>query len=117
MGFDLSDQVVVITGASRGLGAGMAGWFAGHGARLGLCARQMPTISSEYRDRVVAASVDVSDAAAMNSFATSVVEGFGPPTLWINNAGVLEPIVKTRDLDFDSLMSHLAVNVGGVVNG
>lgn len=36
---DLTGRVIVITGASRGLGAGMAEWFLEQGASLGLCAR------------------------------------------------------------------------------
>jgi benzil reductase ((S)-benzoin forming) len=115
--FDLRDEVVVITGASRGLGAGMASWLAAHGARLGVCARQMPAVSDGHGDRVVAASVDVRDPDAVGTFADSVLDRLGPPTLWVNNAGVLEPIVKVRDLDYDSLFDHMAINVGGVLNG
>ena len=37
---DLSGRVIVVTGASQGLGAGLAEWFAGRGARLGLCSRR-----------------------------------------------------------------------------
>lgn len=117
MEFDLSDEVVVITGASRGLGAGMAEWFAAGGARLGLCARRMPSVAAGLDDWVMATSLDVTDAGAVGSFASSVVAAFGPPTLWINNAGVLEPVTRSRDLDLDSLITHLGINVGGVLNG
>lgn len=117
MDFDLSDEVVVVTGASRGLGAGMAEWFAARGARLGLCARRMPSVAPDFRDQVVAGSLDVTDFDAVRSFGDAVVERFGPPTLWINNAGVLEPVAKARSLDFDVLVAHLGINVGGVLNG
>ena len=117
MDFDLADEVVVITGASRGLGAGLAEWFAAGGARVGICARRMPAVSSEVVDRVVAASVDVTAGNEVTQFADEVSRAFGAPTLWINNAGVIEPVAKARDLDMDALMEHLAINVGGVVNG
>lgn len=117
MEFDLSSEVVVITGASRGLGAGMAEWFADRGARLGLCARRTPAIPAGGEGRAVAESIYVNDAEAMSMFADQVVGSLGVPTLWINNAGVLDPIAKVRDLSLDDLIGSLEVNVGGVLNG
>ena len=63
------------------------------------------------------ASVDVTDAAALGDFADEWQRDWDLPDLWINNAGVLEPIVAQRHLSADQLADHLAVNVGGVLNG
>src|SRR5690606_22108759 len=41
----------------------------------------------------------------------------GPIDLWINNAGVLDPIAFVRDLDPAAFQDHLAINVGGVLHG
>ena len=112
---DLTDRVVVVTGASQGLGAGLAEWFAGRGARLGLCARRRPTAPAGAR--AVTRPVDVTDVAALGAFAADVHRELGLPDLWINNAGVLEPIVAQRHLAAEQLADHLAVNVGGVLNG
>ncbi len=111
---DLSSKTIVITGASAGLGAGMADWFASAGAALGLCARRRPAAP---HDRTVARSVDVTDFAALQRFAADVVDALGPIDLWINNAAVLEPITPVRRLSWDELERHLATNVGGVLNG
>ncbi len=111
---DLSSYVIVITGASTGLGAGMASWFASAGAGLGLCARRTPMPPHQ---RTVSRSVDVTDKAALESFAAEVSSTLGPIDLWINNAAVLEPIEPVRDLFWDALERHMAVNVGGVLNG
>lgn len=83
--------------------------------RLGLCARS--PIARADEDNVVAQSVDVRDEAAVTAFAQRVAEDLGPIDLWINNAGVLDPIAFVGDLSPSALMDHLAINVGGVASG
>ncbi len=112
---DVIGRVAVITGASRGLGAGLAEDFASRGMRLGLCARSHPTVAAS--DDVVATSVDVTDGAALDAFSAEVAARFGAIDLWVNNAGVLEPIGPLRDTDAAEIAAHLAVNVMGVVHG
>lgn len=111
----LAGTVVVVTGASRGLGAGLAARFAEHGAALGLCARTEP--GPPVGARAWCAAVDVTDAAAVEAFADAVVRELGPIDLWINNAGVLEPMGPQREHDPALVARALAVNVGGVANG
>ncbi|MGA7280486.1 MAG: SDR family oxidoreductase [Acidimicrobiia bacterium] len=111
---NLKGKVIVITGASSGLGAGMASWFLDHGARLGLCARRKPKLEGES---VVSTSVDVRDLDALRLFAREVSGELGPVDLWINNAAVLDPLAPQRALTSSDLMDHLEVNVGGVLNG
>ncbi len=108
---------MVITGASRGLGAGMALEMARLGVRLGLCARQRPEPPLAARETSFTASVDVREQDELARFAAAVADRLGPIDLWINNAGVLEPIAAVADLPFSRVMDHLATNVGGVVNG
>jgi benzil reductase ((S)-benzoin forming) len=111
---DVRGRVVVITGASRGLGAGMAHEMAGLGVKLGLCARSAadaPVGGALHR------RVDVSDGAAVARFADEVAAELGAIDLWINNAGVLGPVAFVRDLETAGLMDHLAINVAGVLHG
>ena len=112
---DVGGRVAVVTGASRGLGAGLARHFAGRGMRLGLCARGRPVLD-EGPD-VVSERVDVTDPAAVDRFAATVVERLGRIDLWVNNAGVLEPIEPVRDTDPSAFRDHVAVNLLGVVHG
>jgi NAD(P)-dependent dehydrogenase (short-subunit alcohol dehydrogenase family) len=116
---DLSQRVIVVTGASRGLGAGLADWFAARGARVGLCARTKPDFPTGTQGdaRAVSVEVDMTDDAAVEAFAETVTSRLGPPDLWINNAGVLDPIVPQRDLTPGALLDHLNINVVGVLNG
>jgi len=66
---------------------------------------------------VLAESLDVRDEAAVLAFGERVARELGPIDLWVNNAGVLDPIAFIRDLDLAALMDHLAINVGGVMSG
>jgi benzil reductase ((S)-benzoin forming) len=114
----LEGRVAVITGASRGLGAGLAARFAEHGVRLGLCARHEPAAPVGAAPAgAVTASVDVTDAQAVDRFASEVADRLGPIDLWINNAGLLEPIAPLRDAEPSALEAHIRTNVLGVLYG
>jgi benzil reductase ((S)-benzoin forming) len=114
---DLAGKVAVVTGASRGIGAGLARRFAERGMALGLCARSVPPAPPGADGRVVAASVDVTDAAAVDAFAARVADALGPIDLWVNNAGALAPIGPLRDADPAALDTHVRTNVLGVLLG
>ena len=105
-------RTAVITGASRGLGAGLAEAFRERGLRLGLCARSAPALAPG--PDVVAERLDVRDAEAVARFAAAVEARFGAIDLWINNAGLLEPIAPLRDVPVEAARTHLEVNVLGV---
>ncbi len=109
------NKVAVITGASRGLGAGVAASLAQAGLRLALCARSEPPVPDG--SDAVTGSVDVTDPAAVAAFADDVERRFGAIDLWINNAGLLGPVAPLRDIGPDDFRQVLDVNVMGVVNG
>eukprot|EP00929_Paragymnodinium_shiwhaense_P056301 TRINITY_DN28180_c0_g1_i2.p1 TRINITY_DN28180_c0_g1~~TRINITY_DN28180_c0_g1_i2.p1 ORF type:complete len:319 (-),score=64.51 TRINITY_DN28180_c0_g1_i2:105-1061(-) len=68
-------KVAVITGASRGLGAGMAREFQRMGLKLGLCSRSPPCLQGG--GNVVSRQVDMEDGAAVEAFAAEVCKSFG----------------------------------------
>jgi NAD(P)-dependent dehydrogenase (short-subunit alcohol dehydrogenase family) len=107
--------VAVVTGASRGLGAGLAASFAARGVRLGLCARSRPEPPAGAD--ALTAIVDVRDADAVEQFARDVVARFGRIDLWVNNAGVLEPIGALAEADPERLRRNIEVNLLGVAYG
>jgi len=118
----------VITGASRGLGAGLAAHFAAAGLHLGLCARHRPDLVAMTRPRAhdgrvdpaeppLVASVDVVDHEALRGFADAVVTRFGRIDLWVNNAGVLQPMGPLAEAEPQEVAAHMAVNVTGLAYG
>lgn len=111
--------MAVVTGASRGLGAGLAAHFAEAGLGLGLCARNEPAApaAAGADGDVVTAAVDVTDAAAVDRFCDRVVEQLGRIDLWVNNAGLLAPIGPLRSVDPGELRANIEVNVLGVLHG
>ncbi|MEM9696806.1 MAG: SDR family NAD(P)-dependent oxidoreductase [Myxococcota bacterium] len=109
------DKVIVVTGASRGLGRGLAEAWSRQGAKLGLCARTEPVVPAGAQ--AVVAAVDVRDREALRSFSHEVEARLGPIDLWVNNAGVLDPIGFVRELDEAEFAAHWAVNVHGVLFG
>lgn len=111
----LRGKVAVITGASQGLGAGLADRFAEHGVKLGLCARREP--EARTGTSCLTGAVDVTDPILLERFANAVLHQLGTIDLWINNAGVAEPIGMQRNLEPEDVTHALAVNIGGVVNG
>ncbi len=112
---EFEGRTAVITGASRGLGAALAEEFLLRGMRLGLCSRSRPVFADE--ESVVAARVDVRDEKAVADFVRQVEARLGKIDLWINNAGVLDPIGPLRDLELRAFREHIDVNLSGVFIG
>ena len=82
---------------------------------LGLCARTEPS-APEGADpqQVHTASVDVTDEAALEAFAKAVIDRFGRIDLWVNNAGLLDPIAPLRDVEVADFRRHIDVNLTGL---
>lgn len=105
----LEGKVVVITGASAGLGRAIARLFAKEGANLALIARGKDGLEAAVKEaedegvRAVAIPIDVSDSKAMEAAADYVEETLGPIDIWINNAmvSVFGPLKKMEAMDFD----------------
>ncbi len=91
----LQDSVVVITGATSGIGQATALEFARNGATLVLAARREQALQDLEQEcersgapRAVALPTDVSDEGAVNALGRAAIENFGRIDVWVNNAAV-----------------------------
>jgi uncharacterized protein len=91
---ELHDRVVVVTGASAGIGEATAVAFARRGARVALAARRLDRIE-ELADRIgraggraVAFRCDVTEHEQLERLDRIVTEALGPPDVLVNNAGI-----------------------------
>lgn len=103
-----TSDVVVITGASAGVGRATAWAFAKRGARLGLLARGQERLDAtcqevqELGGQALAIQTDVADADQVEAAAARVEQELGPIRVWVNNAmtTVFSPIVETSPEEF-----------------
>jgi NAD(P)-dependent dehydrogenase (short-subunit alcohol dehydrogenase family) len=116
--FDLSGQVALVTGTSRGLGQYLARALAKAGADLILTSRKRETLAgfeAEMRSlgrRVASLELDVRDEASIRSMATEAEAAFGPIHILVNNAGcnVRKPAL---DVTWDDWNLILDTNLRG----
>ncbi len=108
MGADNRSEVVVITGASAGVGRATAQAFGRGGARVGLLARGRDGLEGAKAEveavgaKALVLPTDVSDAQAVEAAAGEVEERFGPIDVWVNNAmvSVFSPVKEMTAEEF-----------------
>tara|TARA_B110000908_G_scaffold172664_1_gene241766 strand:- start:623 stop:1492 length:870 start_codon:yes stop_codon:yes gene_type:complete len=117
---NIKGKTVVITGASRGIGAETARVFAAAGANVALIARSgdaIDALAAEIGSQALALPCDVSDYASVEVAIIKTKEAFGSVDVLINNAGVIEPISHLASADPDEWGHVIDINLKGVFNG
>ncbi|MBZ8118164.1 SDR family oxidoreductase [Roseovarius sp. LXJ103] len=117
---DMTGKTVLITGASRGIGASAAQVFAAQGANVALLARSagaVEALASETGPRTLAIEADVSVWADMAAAVQSCVARFGRLDVLIGNAGVIEPIAPMASSDPAAWGHVIDINLKGIYYG
>ncbi len=114
----MQGKVVVITGASRGIGAAAAEEFAQAGAQVVLLSRGVGE-TGPMADRLggLAMPCDVADWGSVQGAIGAVVARYGRLDVLINNAGVIDPIAALAAADPAEWAAAVAVNLTGVFHG
>ena len=119
----IKGKLILVTGASSGIGEACARRFATEGARLALWARRRARLESlartlETQHRVVPqlAEVDVRDRAAVNRAAEALVAAGQVPDVLINNAGLASGLSKVHEGDPEDWDRMIDTNLKGLLN-
>src|SRR5256885_6271876 len=119
----IKGKLILITGASSGIGAACARRFAAEGAKLALWARRRARLESlgrelEAQHRVAAglAEVDVRDRAAVSRAAEALVAAGQVPDVLINNAGLASGLSKVHEGDPEDWDRMIDTNLKGLLN-
>ena len=116
---EIKQKVIVITGASSGIGLETARLLLKRGARLALAARHVESLSeltTRFPQQVLVKSVDVTQADQVDALISETLKKFGQIDVLFNNAGIM-PISSLREGRREDWQNMLNVNIMGVLNG
>lgn len=119
---NIQEKVVLITGASSGIGEGCARLLAEKGARVVLGARRVERLQQLVEEigaaggQAIARRLDVTDAADVQAFVDAALAEYGRVDVLINNAGVM-PLSMIEALKIDEWNRMIDVNIRGVLHG
>lgn len=116
---NIAGKVVVITGASSGLGEAAARLLSANGAKVALGARRaerIATLAKELGAGAIGVPTDVTKFAEVKALVASAVEKFGRIDVIVNNAGLMpqSPLERLKIDDWDRMID---VNIKGVLYG
>lgn len=119
---NVANKVILITGASSGIGEATARVLAKHGAIVMLGARRtdrLEAIVSDIKDsggQAAYRQLDVTDAQQVKEFVSFAKHNFGRIDVMFNNAGIM-PLSPMRALKTDEWNNIVDINIKGVLNG
>jgi NAD(P)-dependent dehydrogenase (short-subunit alcohol dehydrogenase family) len=116
---DIREKIVVVTGATKGLGAALARNFARDGATVSMCARNkeaLEQLCSEIEQdggKAFGLAIDISVPDHAENFARETLKRFGRVDALINNASVLGQRVPVADYQYKTWRNVIDVNING----
>ena len=122
MTHNIENKVVVITGASSGIGEATARHLAGHGAKVVLGARRVERLGALVSDieaaggQALAVATDVTNRTDVATLLDASVKAFGRIDVLINNAGIM-PLSALEALKVEEWDRMIDVNIKGVLYG
>ena len=115
----LAKQVAIVTGGGRGLGRAIAETLAALGASVVIASRNAPELDDvangikKQGGKALAQTADVADERQVQDLMLAAERWVGPPSILVNNAGVLDPVGPLVESSGASWLRNIAINVGG----
>lgn len=115
----LAKQVAIVTGGGRGFGRAIAETLAALGANVVVASRNAPELDEvanaikKQGGKALAQTADVADERQVQELVLATERWIGPPTILVNNAGVLDPIGPLAETSGTLWLRNIAINVGG----
>ena len=118
MSYSLTGKIVLVTGASSGIGAACARAFAEAGARLILAARRkerLHQLAAALKVDTHVIELDVRDQAAVQAAITALPQEWREIDILLNNAGLSRALTKLQEYDIDDMDEMVDTNVKGLL--
>jgi NADP-dependent 3-hydroxy acid dehydrogenase YdfG len=115
--YNLQDKIVVITGATSGIGKGLADAALQKGARIAVCGRDGNKLQQAFdqnNERIVCVQADVSKEADCANFINAVLQKWGKVDVLLNNAGISMRALF-EDADVSVIKELMDINFWGTV--
>jgi NAD(P)-dependent dehydrogenase (short-subunit alcohol dehydrogenase family) len=112
-------KVIVITGATRGLGRALVAEFSVGGHTVVGCGRgdgHVRALRSEFPAPHSFSRVDVTDPAAVAAWANDAIAQYGPPDLLVNNAALMNTLAPLWEIPNEEFSAVVDANIKGVFN-
>ena len=115
----LAGQTAIVTGGGRGFGRAIAETLASLGAAVVIASRNAPELDDAVKaikaggGRALAQTADVADERQVQELVRAAERWVGPPSILVNNAGVLDPMGPLAETSSVSWLRSIAINVGG----
>ncbi|MCA8927218.1 MAG: SDR family NAD(P)-dependent oxidoreductase [Alphaproteobacteria bacterium] len=114
MAIDLSGEVALVTGGTRGIGLATAQALAAAGAKVAVTARSgVEEAAAAVGGDALGLVCDVSDPAQAEASVARVIDRFGKLSILVNNAGVIEPIGSVLECDPAEWGRNVTINLTG----
>lgn len=117
----IANKVIVVTGAGSGIGRALTHALVNQGARVAAvdlnenALQETLALAGPKQDKISLHVVNVADHAAVDALPGAVIAAHGAVDGLINNAGIIQPFVRLKDLPYDAIERVLNVNLYGVI--
>ncbi|MDD5261549.1 MAG: SDR family NAD(P)-dependent oxidoreductase [Methylacidiphilales bacterium] len=112
-------KLIVITGATRGLGLALTRYFASEGHTVIGCGRsqdKIDALNAELAEPHLFQKVDIANDSEVRNWARHVLESYGPPDFLLNNAALMNPTRPLWEIEAVEFDPVIDVNIKGTAN-